>query len=235
MSDKKQKKIKKSGEGRIAQMRQVYATTKENDPNLPWMMLLAALLPPLVVVLIAALTGAGILSWILWILTGILGGVLGAMFILGRRAERSAYQQIEGKPGAVGAVVSSALKGSYRGSQTPVAIVPRTNDAVYRVIGKGGVILVSEGDERRVQRLVQEQKRAISRMLPVTITHIHVGRGEGQVPLPKLVSRIKKVKKTLRRAEVQAVYQRLASLQREPVGIPKGIDPLKVRRSSKPR
>ncbi|MGO1840682.1 MAG: DUF4191 domain-containing protein [Canibacter sp.] len=229
--EKTQRKKKKKGEGRIAQMLQVYRTTKEHDRKLPWILLAVFIVPILIGLVLAVVIPGGILNWVLWIVTGILVGILLAMIVLGRRAERTAYEQIEGRQGAVGAVISSGLRGSYRGSETPVAIVPRGGDAVYRVIGKGGVILISEGSQQRVHRMVTDENRKVARVLPnVQITHIHVGREDGQVPLHKLSRHLKKLKRTLSRAEIQAVYQRLSSLRKEPIGIPKGIDPTKMRR-----
>ncbi len=236
MAEEKKKRKKPRGEGRISQMIQVYKTTKQHDRKLPWLMLLSFVAPVIVSVVVAALLPGGWLKWILWVITGLLFGLLIALIVLGRRAERTAYEQIEGRQGAVGAVINSGLRGTWRGNEQPVAIVPRSGEAVYRVVGKGGVVMISEGDPARVRRLVQEETRKVARVLPnVTITQIHVGRDEGQVPLPDLVKALKKTPRSLRRAEIQAVYQRLSSLRQEPLGIPKGIDPMRIRRPGKPR
>ena len=72
-----------------------------------------------------------------------------ALIILGRRAETAAYSQIEGQPGAVGAVLRSSLRSSWRGSEMPVAVNGKTQDAVYRAVGRGGVVLISEGPQSR--------------------------------------------------------------------------------------
>jgi cation transport ATPase len=230
------KKRKKKKDGRIAQMWQAYQTTKQTDRKLPWILLVTFLAPIVVVVVLATVLPGSILNWILWVVTGVLLGVLLAMIVLGRRVEKNAYQQIEGRQGAVGAVISSGLRGSYRGSQEPVAVTPRGGDAVYRVVGKGGVVLISEGHQQRVRRIVGDETRKVKRVLPnVEITVLHVGRGEGEVPLAKLSKTIKKLKRTLNRGEVQAVYQRLSSLRQSAVGIPKGVDPMRVRRPAKPR
>lgn len=221
--------------GRIKQMWQVYQTTKEHDRNLTLWLLLAFIAPVAVGVLVAALVPGNWLSWVLWIVTGLLLGVLLVMIVLGRRAEKAAYQQIEGRPGAVGAVIQGALRRSWRGSETPIAMNPRTQDAVYRVVGRGGVVLITEGPFERTKRLRIDEERKVRRVLPnVKITHLQVGPDEGSVPLHKLSSALVKIKPTLRKAEVQAVHLRLASLQSAPVGIPKGIDPNKVR-SQRPR
>ena len=61
------------------------------------------------------LSDGNVFTMVLWIVAGVLAGVLLALIILGRRAERAAYSQIEGQPGAVGAVLRSSLRKSWRG------------------------------------------------------------------------------------------------------------------------
>lgn len=230
--EKKQRAPKQPG--RIKQMVQVYKTTKVHDRNLPYILLLCFLAPVVLAVLAAALLDGGILGWFLWPITGLLAGLLIAMIVLGRRAERMAYRQIAGRPGAVGAVIGGALRRSWRGSDQPIAIT-RQQDAVYRVIGKGGVVLISEGSAQRTQRLIADEDRKVRRVLPnVKITKLHVGTEEGSIPLERLSRTLTKLKSSLNRNEVQAVFNRLSSLQGTPIGIPKGIDPNKVR-AQRPR
>lgn len=224
--------------GRIKQMIQVYKTTKAHDKSLPLAMLLAFLLPIAAAILLAAvLPGQSVVSWILWSVTGVMVGFLLAIILLGRRAEKMAYSQIEGRQGAVGAVLASGLRRSWRGSEVPVAVAPRTQDAIYRAIGKGGIALIGEGSYERLQRLMSQEENKIKRILPnVAIARIYVGReNPNQVALPQLPKTLYKLKTALNRNEVQVVHQRLASLQSQPLGIPKGIDPMKMRRPGKPR
>ncbi len=216
-------------DGRIKQMIEVYRTTKVHDRNLPWLLALLFIAPIVVAVLLAWLIPGGWLSWVLWPLTGVLVGLLLAMIVLGRRAEKVAYGQIEGRPGAVGAVVQSALRRSWRGSEVPIAI-NKSQDAVYRVVGRGGVVLISEGSRARTQRMAADEERKVKRaMRNVEVVHLYVGADEGGIPLPKLSRTLVKLKPKLNRNEVAAVYNRLSSLQASPVGIPKGMDPNKVR------
>src|SRR5690625_1927251 len=141
--EQKTKKVKEPG--RIRQMIQVYQNTRKYDRNLPWVMLACFVGHILVAVALAALLSRdSVIGWITWPLTGVLAGLLVALIVLGRRAEKVAYDQLSGQPGAVGAVINSALKRSWRGSETPVALT-RQYDAVYRVIGRGGVVLIAEG------------------------------------------------------------------------------------------
>lgn len=230
--EKKQKKAKSAG--RIKQMYQVYLNTKEHDSLLAPLMLLALIGPLVVALLLAWLLPGGWLGWVLWPITGVLGGILAAMIILGRRAETVAYRQIEGRPGAVGAVVQSALRGTWRGSEVPVAMT-RQQDAVYRVIGRAGVVLISEGSAQRTRRIAQDEERKLRRAVTnVPITHLYVGPDDGSVPLPRLTRELRKLKPALSRSEIAAVYNRLSSLQSAPIGIPKGIDPMRVR-AQRPR
>lgn len=220
--------------GRIKQMVQVYRTTKKHDPNLPWILLALFIAPIVVAVLLAALLSGGIIGWILWPLTGALVGLLLVMIVLGRRAEAVAYGQIEGRPGAVGAVINGALRRSWRGSDVPVAIT-KQQDAVYRVVGRAGVVVIAEGSATRTKPLLAKEVTQLKRTLPgVKITELYVGPDGGGVPLAKFSRTLQKLKPSLSRAEVAAVYNRVSSLQSSPVGIPKGIDPNKVR-SQRPR
>ena len=226
-TNKKQKAAKEPG--RIKQMVQVYHTTKKHDRNLTLALLLSFIAPLLVSILLAVLLPGGWISGIIWVVSGILIGILLVMIVLGRRAEASAYRQIEGQPGAVGAVVQGALRRSWRGSEVPVAM-NRQKDAVYRVVGKGGVVLIGEGPASRTTRMLRDEERKIQRFLPnVPITQLTVGPDEDSVPLPKLSKRLLKMKSVLRRQEVVTVHNRLVSMQASPIGIPKGIDPNKVR------
>ena len=68
-------------------------------------------------------------------------GLLLFLITLGRRAERAAYTRIAGQPGAVSAVIENSLRGGWTGDAMPVGINPKTQDAVYRVIGKGRLLV----------------------------------------------------------------------------------------------
>jgi len=224
--------------GRIKQMVQVFQTTRKHDPYLTPLVLLSLILPILAVALLSWLLPGGIAAKILWVITGLLVGVLLAMIVLGRRAERTAYRQIAGQTGAVGAVIQNALRRGWQGSEMPVAVNPRTQEAIYRVVGKGGVVLLIEGSESRMQRMRIDEERKVKRALPnVAISYLSVGEQEGQIKLEELSRTLTKMPKALTRAQVTQVQNRLVSLQRQsggPVGIPKGIDPMKVR-SQRPR
>jgi hypothetical protein len=217
--------------GRFKQMWQVFQMTRRNDSNAVWFMLLGFLIPVAV--------GLGVGFWLgdgngftlaLWIVAGVLGGLLLALVILGRRAERAAYSQIEGQPGAVGAVLRSSLRRGWVGSEMPVSVNGKTQDAVYRAVGRGGVVLISEGPVSRTRRMLDDERRKVIKVVPnVATTLISVGPDDDSVPLHKLARRLTKIKPTLTKAEVLAVNNRLSSMSKAGLPIPKGIDPTKMR------
>jgi hypothetical protein len=213
----------------MRQMWDVFKMTRKYDKQALPLMIGGFLLPVVVGVVLALVLSTGIISTVLWIVAGVLGGVLLATVILGRRAEGAAYSQIEGQPGAVGAVLRSSLRRGWRGSEMPVAVNSKTRDAVYRAVGRGGVVLISEGPKTRTSRMIDEEKRKVRRILPnVPVTTLNVGPDADATPLHKVSRALTKIKPQLTKAEVLAVDNRLTSLGTQ-MPIPKGVDPLKVR------
>jgi hypothetical protein len=225
--------------GRLKQMYRVYKMTREHDPNSVWWMALGFFAPLAGGMVIGLLTSDGsIFGFVLWIIVGIMSGILTFMIILGRRAEKAAYSQIEGKPGAVGAVLKSSLPRGWSGSEMPIALSPKTQDAVYRAVGRGGVVLIGEGPKTRTQKMLEDERRRITRIVPgVPINFLHVGPDADSVPLHKLVKKVRRFKNKLNKAEVYAVDNRIKSLTKTGknlLPIPKGIDPQKIR-AQRPR
>ena len=215
-------KVKKPS--RLKQIREVFQMTRQHDPMVPWLMLLAFL----GVVAVSFVIGFLLDNWITGLIIGIPLGVLAATLILSRRAERAAFARIENQPGASGAALGT-LKRGWIVEEQPVAVNPRTQDAVFRAIGRPGVVLVSEGPSNRVKPLVDAERKRLARILPnVTIHVIESGRGEGQVPLSQIARKMNKLKGELTKTEVSAVSKRISSLGGR-LPIPKGIDPYKAR------
>jgi hypothetical protein len=213
-------------------MYQVFQMTRRQDPTAVWWMALAFLAPVLVGLLAGFLISgpANPLGLALWIVAGVLGGVLLFLIVLGRRAEKAAYSQIEGQPGAVGAVLKSSLRRGWTASEMPVAVSPKTQDAVYRAVGNGGVVLIGEGPKSRTQKMLDEERRRVTRVLPnVAVNFLHVGPDPDSVPLHKLAGRMAKFKRNLNKGEIYAVSNRLSSLGKSGLPIPKGVDPLRAR------
>jgi hypothetical protein len=217
--------------GRLKQMYQVFRMTTRYDKTAIWWLIGGFIAPVIVGVALALLLSRDqILGFVLYIIAGVLGGVLIFLVILGRRAERAAYSQIEGQAGAVGAVLKSSLRRGWTASEMPVAVSPRTQDAVYRAVGRGGVALIGEGPRSRTQPMLESERKNISRILPnVPVTFVYVGPDSESTPLYKLPSRLRTIKPALRKPEILAVSNRLNSLGRNGLPIPKGMDPSKTR------
>ena len=151
------------------------------------------------------------------------------LLILSRRAERVAYSRIEGQPGAVGAVVTSAVRRGWRTSEIPVAVNPRTRDAIYRCVGSAGVVLIAEGSRNGTKTILDEEVRKLKRATPGVSIHVfYVTGDESGTPLAKLGREITGLKRTLNRSEVSLVNARLQAMGTK-LPIPKGIDPKRIR------
>lgn len=217
--------------GRLKQMYDVFNMTRRYDKLAIWWFLLAFLGPVLAGLILAVLLSPDqILGFVLYIIAGVLGGVLVFLIVLGRRAEKAAYSQIAGQPGAVGAVLKSSLRRGWTASEMPVSVSPKTQDAVYRAVGRGGVALIGEGPRSRTQRMLEDERKVVTRILPnVPVSFLYVGPDADSVPLYKLASKLRTLKPALRKPEILAVSNRLNSLGKNGLPIPKGVDPYKVR------
>ncbi|MDQ1057931.1 F0F1-type ATP synthase assembly protein I [Arthrobacter globiformis] len=221
---RKPKAVKEKKPSRLKQIREVFNMTRRHDPMVPWLMLLAFL----GVVAVSLVVGLLLNNWITGLIIGIPLGFLAATFILSRRAEGAAFAQIENQPGASGAALST-LKRGWITEEQPVAVNPRTQDAVFRAVGRPGVVLVAEGPTHRVRPLVEGERKKLARILPnVTVHVIETGRGEGQVPISQVAKKMNKLNNELTKTEVSAVSKRISSLGTR-LPIPKGVDPYKAR------
>lgn len=219
--------------GFFKQLRSLFTFTKEEYPWLPWVLIACLVVGVGIGVLVGFLIPpAAIWSIILWGVTGIMFGLLGAMIFLTRLSTRAMYKKIDGMPGATGHVLSTSLGRKWVASDMPVGINPKTQDAVYRAIGRGGVVIVAEGARGRMTRLINDERLKVQRVAAgVPVEVIFVGHGEDEVPISKLSATIKSLPKKLDRATLAAVVKRVDSVSQSVTSlpIPKGIDPTKAR------
>lgn len=232
-AEKAAKRAAKAGgePGRIKQLWQVFQMTRRYDSTIVWWLLLVFIAPiGASVILSVVLFRDNVVGIILSSITGIMVGTLLGLIILGRKAERAAFSQIEGQPGAVGAVLKSSLRRSWTGGEMPIAMSPRTQDAVYRAVGRGGVVLIGEGPISRVRPMLEKERANVQRVLPnVPVNFLYVGPDAESLPLHRINPSLMKLRRALNRNEVAQVNSRLVSLQRNLLPIPKGMDPFKVR------
>jgi hypothetical protein len=156
-------------------------------------------------------------------------GLLAATMFLARRAESTAYGRIEGQPGAAASALGTIRRG-WTIEEEPVAADPRSMDMVFRAVGRPGVVLVGDGNPNKVKNMLKKERLRVARVAPgVPIHELVVGRGDGQVPLQKLVSKMRRLKPALNKAALAEVNRRIHSIGGLKLPVPKGIDPLRAR------
>lgn len=207
------------------QVWEAFKMTREVDPSITWI-LLAVFVGLLA---LGVVLGVVFDHVVYFLFLALPFALLGVMFVLARRAEKAAYSRIEGQPGAALAALRTIRRG-WTFPEEPVAIDPRTQDMVFRGIGRPGVVLVGEGPSGRVARLLESERKRTARVIPtVPITLLVVGNDEGQVPLRKLPTSLRKLKPKLTKQEVAEVAKRLTALGTARPPIPKGVDPMRAR------
>lgn len=211
--------------GRIAQIRSVYRMSKQSDTKIGWILLGLFLGVFAVFLVLGFVLGS---PW-LWGIFGLPVALLATTIVFGRRAERAAFSQVEGQPGAAVAVLNALRRGW---TVTPVvSAAPRTQDVVHRAVGRPGVVLIGEGSPNRVGQLVSAEKRRLARLLgDVPIYDFVVGTGDGQVLLKKLRATMVKLPRNLRKDQVREVNNRLRAIgDLQQKMMPKGPLPKNVR------
>jgi hypothetical protein len=185
--------------------------------------LLIPLMVGSVVVCAGLAFGIGAIFGMHWALlpVGVALGLLLAVVIMGRRMQKSVYQQAEGQPGAAGWALDN-MRGQWRVTQA-VAGTTRL-DAVHRVLGRPGVILVAEGAPHRVKGLLSQEKKRVARLAGnLPIYEVTVGNDEGQVPLSKLQTHLAKLPRNITAKQMDILEDRLNALSaRSSTGLPKG-------------
>lgn len=224
---------KKKEPGRLKQMLEVFKYTQSVDKATAPMMIGAILLSIVVFVL---------LSWLIFsspwygVFLGVAVGILAAMFILARKAERAAFDRIKDQPGAALAAMQSIRRG-WNVTEEPVQVDPRSQKMLFRASGRPGIVVVAEDSSNLSLKLIDKERKAIGRVLPhdeVPVHQIVVGDGEGEVPLHKLPSHMTRMKKVLTQDEAAQVTKRLSALQRSiRQAVPKGVDPMRARPNRK--
>lgn len=191
---------------------------KEDKALIPLM--LGALL-----VVTGVVFGIGLLMGIEWFLlpVGVAFGLLAAVILFGRRVQKNVYGKAEGQPGAAGWALDN-MRGNWRVTQ---AVAGTTQlDAVHRVLGRPGVVLVAEGAPHRVKSLLAQEKKRVARVVGDTpIYDMIVGTEENQVPLRKLQARIMKLPNNLKKPQIETLEKRLSALAARGAQMPKGPMP----------
>jgi hypothetical protein len=215
-------------QGSISKLIQAYKLTRERDKRvgivcLAWFVVVGAVVGGVFWWLIHPLAG---------VIVGVASGALAWMVIFGRRAERAAYAQLEGQPGAAAAALGVLRRGWH---VQPAVSVTKNQDLIHRVVGRPGVILIGEGNPQRVRNLLGVEKKKHARVVgDVPIYDILAGDeddGEDAVTVKRLSKHIMKLPRNIAPADVTDVLQRLKALDamRPTMPIPRGPMPTSAR------
>lgn len=213
--------------GRIAQMRQSYTMAKQADPKIGLWIFLWFLIGFVGGTALMMLIFRG--SWVFPIIFGVLAGLLAGLIVFGRRAQRSAISQIEGKPGAAASVLGMLRRGWQ---VEPVVAVTKQQDVVTRLVGPPGIVLIGEGNPNRLKPLMSTERRKHERVVEgVPVREVIVGNEPGQVPLQKLTRHVTKMGRDLKPAQMTDVLSRLKALDahRSAIPMPKGPMPTSMK------
>ncbi|MGY0486932.1 DUF4191 domain-containing protein [Streptomyces sp. WG-D5] len=195
--------------GRLKQIAQTYKMTRRVDPKIGLVLAAVGIVTFGVFLAIGFLIGHPIYLGIL----GFLLAFLAMAIIFGRRAEKAAFGQMEGQPGAAAAVLDNIGRGW---TTTPAVAMNRSQDVVHRAVGKAGIVLVAEGNPNRVKSLLAAEKKKMARIVSDVPVHdfvVGTSQGpEGTVPLKKLRTTMLKLPRVLTGPQVTATNDRLKAM-----------------------
>jgi hypothetical protein len=219
---------KQKKQGGLRKLLAAYRMTKEHDKHVG-------------LICFAWFLGVGLLvggpvGWVIHPLAGVVAGVpagfLAAVVVFGRRAERSAYAQLEGRPGAAAAALGVLRRGWH---VQPGVSATKNQDLVHRVVGRPGVILIGEGNAARVRNLLAVEKKKHARVVgDAPIYDVVVGEEvDDAVPVKKLSKHIMKLPRNIAPSDVTDLLQRLKALDtvRPQMPVPKGPMPTSTKQA----
>lgn len=217
---------KPAKEGRLQQIAASYRMTRDADPRIGLILL--------GVFVVFGAIGFGIFwllpgMWVFDLIGAILVGLIAALFVFGRRAQKAAFSQIEGKPGAAAAALGMLRRGW---KLDPAVAFNKNQDVVHRVVGPPGIVLVGEGNPNRLRTLLANERRKHERVVAdVPVHEVICGDSEDAVPVNKISRHVSKLGRSLKPAEMTDVMARLKALDanRSNIPLPKGPMPTNMK------
>ncbi|MET9438038.1 DUF4191 domain-containing protein [Streptomyces sp. NPDC006551] len=195
-----------ANQGRLKQIALTYKMTRKADPKVGLVVAGVGIVVLGVLLAIGFVIGHPVYLGIL----GFILALLAMAIVFGRRAERAAFGQMEGQPGAAAAVLQNIGRGW---TTTPAVAMNKNQDVVHRAVGRAGIVLVAEGNPNRVRTLLAAEKRKMARIVvDVPVHDIIVGNDEGQVPLKKVRTTMLKMPRVLSGPQVTAANDRLRAM-----------------------
>ncbi|WP_314172573.1 DUF4191 domain-containing protein [Streptomyces winkii] len=192
--------------GRLKQIALTYKMTRRADRKIGLILAGVGLVTFGVLLAVGFLIGHPVYAGVL----GVMLALLAMAIIFGRRAERAAFGQMEGQPGAAAAVLENVGRGW---TITPAVAMNRSQDVVHRAVGRAGIVLVAEGNPNRLRTLLASEKKRMARVVSdVPVHDFVVGDDEGQVELKKLRTKLLKLPRVLTGPQTTQVNDRLRAM-----------------------
>jgi len=206
---------------RLKQIGMVFSYTAKRDKLFVPLVILATALPLISFIVLFALIGG-----LVWIIIGVLSGLLCMMVVLNLRSNKAMMSEAENTPGAAVSIVEM-MRGDWR--VTPAIASTTQYDMIHLVLGRVGIVLIGEGNPQRVRQLMGQEKRRLSKVVGSTdIRDLIIGSEEGEVPVSKLRTTLLKMPRTTSAKDVNALDKRLKALSSRPQ-MPKGAIPKNMR------
>ncbi|MCL2490071.1 MAG: DUF4191 domain-containing protein [Propionibacteriaceae bacterium] len=206
----------------VRQVRETIKMTVQTDPSSKWWMIAALLVP----IVLGVGIGLIVNHWLYATVMGILLGVSAAMWSLIILSKRAMYKKYDGQPGASQVALGELNKKTW--TITSQIAGTKQSDTIHRAVGPVGIVLVGDGDPNRVRGLLAtERKRHEQISYDVPVHTVSVGNGDGQVPLSKAASTIKKLPGKVSKAQIGQLDARIKALDniRGKVPVPRGPMP----------
>jgi hypothetical protein len=199
---------KAASKERRTQLWQAFTIQRSEDARLLPYMIAAFVL--IVAASVAFGVWAGGIAMISSPVFGVVLGALAAFIVFSRRAQKSIYAKAEGQTGAAAWVLDN-MRGKWR--VTPGVAATGHLDAVHRVLGRPGVILIGEGTATRVKPLLAQEKKRTARLVgDVPIYDIVIGNGDDEVPLSKLERHLTRLPANITVKQMDSLESRMAAL-----------------------
>jgi multisubunit Na+/H+ antiporter MnhC subunit len=208
-------------QGRIRQIFAAYRMTKRTDKFLPLILLTVFLITIAISGTLVLLFVPGLWLQIIFSVSVIMLGIISVLFVFGKRAERAAYAQLEGQPGAAVAIVQNMRKWTI----TSAVAADRSQNLVHRAVSRAGVVLIAEGSSGIGALLSGERKRTQRFIGEAPLTEIVIGNSSSTVPLSDLQKKLKKLPKKLSKYEAAALRKKLEAVGGSNLPLPKGPMP----------
>ena len=216
--------------GRWAQIRQVLKLTAQADKKFVPLVVVAVGLPLIALGLMLGLGSLGIVGTILWVVLWLLIAFMAFNVVLRMRSQKVFMDQAEQTPGASVQVIENIRRADFR--VTPAIASTTQFDMVHLVLSRKGVMLVGEGpNTARIRQLMGTEKRRLAKVIgSAEMSDMIIGNEEGQVPIRKLESTLRRMPNVIAPADVNALDRRLKALTARPA-MPKGAIPKNMRPS----